>query len=382
MAGLALFTAASAACGLAPDVGWLIAARAVQGAGGALVMPMTMALLSAAYPPAQRGQALGIYAGITGLAVLGGPVVGGAVVQGASWHWIFWLNLPIGLALIGLVRQRIAESAVGPSAALDLPGLVLVTGAALGTVWSLMHGTSDGWTSPSVLGPLAVGLGLLGGFLLWEQRTPRPMVPLRLFRAPAFAGGNAAVFLMTGALYGTLFFASQFLQTAQGHGPLDAGLRLLPWTGVLFVVGPLAGRLLGRFGGRPLLVGGLALQAVGMAWLGRIVTPDLGFVDLVAPFILAGVGVSLAMPAAQHAVVSAVRTSEIGTASGTFSMLRFLGGSFGVALSATVFAMAGGFGSPQHFSAGFAAALGVSAILSLFGALAGLGLPGRVVARG
>jgi EmrB/QacA subfamily drug resistance transporter len=374
-AGLALFVAASAGCALAPGAGWLIAARAVQGAGAALVMPVAMTLLSANFPPQERGKALGLFSGVTGLALIAGPVVGGAVAEGLAWPWIFWINLPIGLVIL-LLHRRISES-VGPGTALDIRGLVLVTGAALGVVWGLMRGNSAGWASPSVVALLAAGLMLAVAFVICEQRTSEPMVPMRLFRSRAFSSGIASSFLFYASMYGVLFLLPQFLQVAQANGPLGAGLRLLPWTATLFVFAPLAGALINRIGERSLIVIGLFLQALGIAWIGLIVTPDLAYAKLVTPLVLAGAGVSMAMPAAQNAVLSAVKPSEIGKASGTFNMFRFLSGAFGIAILAAVFARTGGLYSPQAFSAGFAPALGVSAALSLMAAIAGIWQPAR-----
>ena len=263
VAGLILFVVASAACALARSAGALIAARAVQGAGAALVMPLAMALLSAAFPPQERGRALGMFSGLTGLALIAGPVVGGAVAEGIAWQWIFWINVPIGLVAIALVRRRIQES-FGMSTAVDVLGVILVTGAVLGAVWGLMRGNASGWTSPEVIAAFVAGLLLAGAFVAWELRARAPMVPMRFFGSRAFASGNAACFLYTGSLYGAVFFMAQFLQTAQGHGPLGAGLRLLPWTATLFVVAPLAGVLVNRTGERTLIAGGLILQAIGM----------------------------------------------------------------------------------------------------------------------
>ncbi len=343
-AGLALFVAASAACALAGGAGWLIAARAVQGAGAALVMPTAMTLLSATFPPQERGKALGMFSGVTGLALIAGPVVGGGVAEGLAWPWIFWINIPIGLVIL-LVRRRIPES-VGSGSALDITGLVLVT-------------------------VLAVA------FVVCEQRTRDPMVPMRLFRSRAFSSGIASSFLFYAAMYGVVFLLPQFLQVAQGNGPLGAGLRLLPWTATLFVFAPIAGALVNRVGERPLIVVGLFLQAIGIAWIGLIIAPDLAYSKLITPLVLAGAGVSMAMPAAQNAVLSAVAPAEIGKASGTFNMFRFLAGAFGIAVLVAVFAQVGGLYSPQAFSAGFAPALGVSAALSLLAAIAGLWQPAR-----
>ncbi|HEY2595913.1 MAG TPA: DHA2 family efflux MFS transporter permease subunit, partial [Chloroflexota bacterium] len=379
LVGLTIFTAASAACAVSPNVEWLIAARAVQGAGGAIVMPIALALLSAAFSPDARPRALGLYSGLAGLAILGGPVIGGAIVQGAAWHWIFWLNVPIGVVTIALSSSRIRSNATeAPRAALDIVGLLLAGGASLALVWGLARSNAAGWWSTEVLVALGVGLVLGVGFVGWELRSSAPMIPMRLFRSRAFSAGNAASFLFTAALYGTLFFATQFLQTAQGYTPLQVGLRLLPWTATLFFIAPLAGRLVTRFGERPLIVLGLLLQAAGFAWIRAVAAPDVDFVNLIVPFVLAGAGVSMAMPAAQNAVLSAVHHAELGKASGTYNSMRFLGGTFGIALAATVFGAVGGFGSPEQFTAGFSAAVGVSALLSCLGALVGASVPGRV----
>jgi EmrB/QacA subfamily drug resistance transporter len=372
--GIGLFAGASAACALAPSVGWLIAARALQGAGAALVVPLAMALLAAAFPPEERGRALGLFSGVTGVALIVGPVVGGAIAQGLAWQWIFWINLPIAVIVIPLAARRIDES-FGPSAALDIPGIALVTGSALGLAWGLMRGNSAGWGSLEVVGTLGAGLLLAAAFIGWELRAREPMVPMRFFRSNAFASGITSSFFFYASMYGVLFFLPQFLQVAQGHGPFAAGVRLLPWTATLFVVAPLAGKLLNRIGERPLVVTGLILQALGMAWIALIVAPDLAYVQLVAPLILAGAGVSMAMPAAQNSVLNAVAGTEIGKASGTFNMLRYLGGVFGIAVLVAVFARTGNFGSAQAFSDGFALAIGASAGLSTVAAIAGLWLP-------
>jgi EmrB/QacA subfamily drug resistance transporter len=374
--GLGLFVLASAACALAPNVGWLIVARAVQGGGAAMVMPLALTLLSAAFPPEQRGRALGIFSSITGLALLSGPVVGGAIAGGLAWQWIFWLNVPIGLLAIPLVLNYIRES-FGPRTALDIGGLFSVSGAAFGLVWGLIRGNSAGWSSLEVVAALAIGVLLVVVFVAWEMRTPAPMVPMRFFRSSAFSSGNLVNFLLQASLIGAVFFMAQFLQTALGYGPLDAGLRLLPWTATLFVVAPISGALLNRIGTRPLAVCGLLLQAIGMTWIALIARPVLPYPELVVPLILAGSGVSMALPAVQNAVISSVAVNEIGKASGAFNMLRQLGGAFGVAILAAVFAGVGSFGSSQAFSNGFAPAMGVSAALSLTAAIVGIALPGR-----
>jgi EmrB/QacA subfamily drug resistance transporter len=374
--GLGLFAAASAACALAPDVGTLIAARAVQGAGSALIMPLGLALLSAAFPPEKRGAAIGIFSAITGLAVASGPLVGGAVVEGISWEWIFWINVPIGLVAIPLVLTRMRES-FGPDTGLDIPGLALITGGALGLVWGLVRGNQAGWVSPEVLGSLAAGALLVAAFVAWELRAREPMLPMRFFRSRSFSAGNAAIFFTFASLFAAVFFYAQLLQTVLGYGPLGAGLRLLPWTATFITVAPIAGALADRIGERPLMVGGLSLQAIGMAWLALIAEPGMAYSQMLAPFIVAGVGISMAIPAAQNSVLGSAANDAIGKAAGTNSMMRELGGVFGIAVSVAVFAAAGSYASAQAFTDGFAPAIFVAAALALAGAVAGLALPSR-----
>ena len=375
LAGLSLFTVMSAACALAPSIGWLIAARAVQGAGSAMIMPHAMALLSAAYPPQKRAKALGIFSGVTGLAILGGPMIGGAVVQGLSWPWIFWLNVPIGLVVIPLARRKIDESR-GRAARLDAGGVVLVTAAALGLVWGLVRGNTAGWGSAEVLGALAVGVAATVGFVAWERRTPEPMLPMRLFRSRSFAAGNAAGFAMYASIFGAAFFLTQYFQTAWHYGPLG-GLRLAPWTVTLSLVAPVAGALAARVGDRALITTGLSLQAAGFVWIAFVAREHLGYAAIVAPLVLAGCGVSMAMVAAQNCVIGAVPPAEIGKAAGTFNTLRQLGGTFGIAILAAVFTSTGSYASARAFGAGFVPAAQVAAGLSLAGAVAGAFVPSR-----
>ncbi|MGY6023464.1 MFS transporter [Streptomyces spinosirectus] len=375
-AGLALFTAASAACALAPGVGWLIAARAAQGAGAALVMPLAMALLSAAYPPPERPRALGLFAGLTGLAVVGGPVVGGAVTQGLAWQWIFWLNLPIGLTVIPLVRRRVPESR-GAAGRVDGGGLVLVTGAAFGLVWGLIRSNAAGWGSLEVVAALTAGALCAVAFVAWQRVAERPMVPLGLFRLPGFAAGNAAGVFLYASLYGALFFAAQYFQTGRGDRPLASGLHLLAWTAAVTVVAPWAGRLTPRVGARPLAALGLALQSAGTGWLALTATPSVPYWELIGPMLVAGTGVSMAMPATQTAVLNAVAPEQIGKASGVLNTGRQLGGVFGVAVLALVFSRSGGYTGPAAFTDGFTAAIAVSSALSLAGAAVALAIPGR-----
>jgi len=375
-AGIFLFVLASVACALSGSVEWLIAARSVQGAGAALVMPLAMAILSGAFAREERARALGIFSGVTGFALIIGPAIGGFITESFGWRWIFWINLPIGLIAIALVCMRLRES-FGPAAALDIPGLVLIAAAALALVWGLLRGNVAGWTSAEVMSPLAAGVLLAAAFVVWELRARAPMVPMRLFRSRAFAAGIAASFLFYAAMYGVLFLLPQFLQTALGYGPLGGGLRLLPWTATLFVTAPIAGAVVNKVGERPLVVIGLLMQAIGLGWIAMIAAPSLAYSTLIAPLVLAGVGVSMAMPAAQNAILSSVAAAEMGKASGVFNMGRFLGGMFGIAALVAVFSGKGSVDSAATFSAGFAAAMAVASALSLLGAVAGLWLPAR-----
>jgi EmrB/QacA subfamily drug resistance transporter len=376
VAGLAVFTVASVACALAPDIGTLITARAVQGAGAAMVLPLSLTLISAAFPPAQRGRAMGLYLGITGLATFSGPFVGGVIAEGLAWQWIFWLNLPIGLLAIAFTTRRVGES-TGPDNRFDLGGVVLVTLGAFGIVWGLVRGNTAGWGSAEVLAALVLGVAFVVAFVVWEIRTAAPMLPMRFFRLTAFATANPANFCVFASLYGTLFFLAQYFQTVQGEGPLGAGLRLMPWTATLMVCAPIAGALADRFGERNFVVGGLLLQTAGMGWIAFVAGTGTGYLELLPALVVGGVGLTMAMPAAQKAVVASVRPQEIGQASGAFMMLRILGGVFGVAVSVAVFAGAGGYGSPEEFSSGFTAAMAAVAALAFAGMLVALRMPRR-----
>ena len=374
--GLGLFAAASAASALAPSVGFLIAARAVQGAGAALVLTLGLTLLTAAFPPEKRGAAIGLFSAVTGIAVAIGPLVGGAIAEGIDWTWIFWLNVPIGLAAIPLVFARIEES-FGGDTRLDLAGLALISGAAFAIVWGLVRGNSVGWDSFEIIGALAAGLVLVVAFIAHELRAAEPMLPMRFFRSRAFSAGNAAIFFTLASLFGAVFFFAQMLQTALGYGPLEAGLRLMPWTVTFITVAPLVGNLVDRVGERPFMVAGLSLQAIGMGWIALIADSGLTYSEFLIPSIVAGIGVSMAIPSAQNSVVGSFSVEDIGKAAGANSMMRELGGVFGVAVAAAVFAGAGSFASPDAFLDGFAPAVGVLAAFSAVGAVVALALPGR-----
>jgi len=372
--GLGVFTLASAAAALAGSANELIAARAIQGLGGAIVLPLTLTILSAAVPPERRGVALGAWGGISGLAVALGPLVGGAIVQGISWQWIFWLNVPIGLLLIPVALTRLDETR-GPSNRLDLPGLGLASTGLLGVVWGLVRGNGQGWTSPEIVVSLVAGVALVVAFVAWELRTEHPMLPMRFFRNRTFALTNVASLLMFFGMFGSIFLLVQFFQTVQAYSPLQAGLRILPWTAMPIFIAPIAGALSDRIGGRPLMAVGLALQAGGLAWIATVSTPTMAYGSIVVPFILSGVGMAMYFAPVANVVLSAVRPEEEGQASGANNAIRELGGVFGVAVLASIFAHYGGYRTSDTFVSGLTPAIYVGAAIVAAGALAALFIP-------
>ncbi len=374
--GLLLFTVASAACAMAPSIEVLIAARTLQGVGAAIITPLSLTILTAAFPAARRGAIVGIWGGIGGLAIAAGPLVGGAVTQGLSWHWIFWVNVPIGIAAAILSTRFLAESH-GPVTRLDVPGLALVTSGAIGVIWGLVRANDAGWASAEVVAALGLGVLALAAFILWETRAPAPMLPLRLFKVRTFAAANATAFLMMGTITSAAFLASQYFQLGLGYSPLGTGLRFLPLTGTPFLVAPLAGLLSDRIGTRPLIVTGLALGALGLGWIARIATAGVGYDQLVVPFVVVGVGISMAMANTPAAALSAVAPADIGKASGVVNTLQRFGSAFAIAIVSAVFAANGHFGSPVSVAAGFRPAITVAAGLSLLGAITALAITSR-----
>jgi len=374
--GIAIFTLASAAAALAPSIGALDAARAVQGVGGAIVMPLTLTILSAAVPAERRGLALGAWGGISGLAVAIGPLVGGAVVSGISWHWIFWLNVPIGLVVAPLALWRLEESH-GPASRLDLPGLGLASAGLFGIVWGLVRGNSIGWGSPEIVGALVGGFALLAVFVWWELRTEQPMLPMRFFENRTFALANVSSLFMFFGMFGSIFLLAQFFQTVQGYSPLQSGLRILPWTAMPIFVAPIAGALSDRIGGHILMGVGLLLQATGLAWIAAVSTPTTAYSALVLPFILSGAGMALFFAPVANVVLSSVSPIEEGQASGANNAIRELGGVFGVAVLASFFAHYGGYGSGTEFVDGMTPAVYVGAVVVAIGGLAALAIKRR-----
>jgi EmrB/QacA subfamily drug resistance transporter len=372
--GLGVFTAASAACALAPTAGLLIAARAVQGLGAAIIMPLSLTILTKAFPTSRRGAIVGIWGGIAGLGVASGPLIGGSVVQGLDWHWIFWLNVPIGVAATVLARVRLVESG-GPDTRLDLPAVAMVSLGAVAVVFALVRANDVG-LAPT-LAVLGAGVGLIGGFLAWERRAVAPMLPLRLFRSRSFRAANATAFLMTAALFAAAFLTAQYFQLVLSKSPLDTGLRLLPWTAAPLLIAPAAGALSDRVGPRPVLATGMLLQAVGLGWFGALATVHSGYGRLVLPLLVAGIGVSMALPTTAAAALSAVPPADLGKAAGTANTLQRFGSAFGVAAATAVFAAYGGLGTPASFAAGFRPALMLAAGLSAIGAVTALAVGRR-----
>ena len=372
--GLGLFTVGSAAAALAPGIGALVTARAVQGVGAAILIPLTLTLLSAAVPPARRGLALGAWGAVGGLAIAIGPLVGGAVVEGASWQWIFWLNVPIGIVLLPVAWRRLTES-YGPATRLDLRGVALASLGLLGIVLGVVRGNDHGWTSMTVLPPMVIGALLVAAFLVWEMRAPEPMLPLRLFRSRGFTITNAASLLMFFGMFGSIFLLAQFLQVVQGYSPLQAGIRTLPWTAMPVLVAPIAGMLSDRIGGRPLLVTGLALQAIGLGWLAAIASPTVAYAALVPAFVVSGVGMSLFFAPVANVVLGSVRREEEGIASGANNAIRELGGVFGIAVLGAVFSARGGYASGTSFVTGLSAAVWVGGAAVAAAAALALALP-------
>jgi EmrB/QacA subfamily drug resistance transporter len=376
LAGLTVFTGASAAAAMAPGIDSLIMARAVQGVGAAVMLPLTMTLLTAAVPAAKRGMAYGIWGAVNGLAVASGPLIGGSLTEHVSWHWIFWLNVPLGLALLPLARLRLAES-YGAGARLDIPGTLLASGGLFGLVYGLVRGPADGWTSSLVLTGLIAGVALLAAFVVHGSRAKNPMLPMRLFRSRAFAGINAASLLMFLGMFGSIFLLSQYMQGVLGYSPTQAGLRMLPWTGMPMLVAPIAGILSDRIGGRPVVATGLFLQAVGLGYLAYVDTAGASYAAQLPALIISGIGMALYFAPAANLVMSSVRPQEQGIASGANNALREVGGALGIAIMSSIFSAQGGYESAQSFVDGLRPALVTGSGVVALAALAALVIPAR-----
>ncbi len=377
--GLGLFTVASIACATAGSAGALIAARAVQGAGAAIVLPLSLTLISEAFPLAKRGSAIGIWGGITGLGVAIAPLVGGAIIQGISWQWIFWINVPVGLVSAVASAVLLRESR-GPRPRLDLVGLPLIALGLLALVWAPVRAPAKGWGSGEVVGALILGAALIAAFVFWEGRARVPMVPLEYFRRRGFSSAGGVAFLFAFALIGSVFWIAQMLQVGMGYSPLASGIRMLVFTMMPMVFAPLAGIGSDRFGNRPFMVVGLLLMGGGFIWLGLLMKAGVGYTSLMLPFIVAGIGISFVFPTMANAAVGAVPVVDSGVAAGTNNTMQQSGGLFGVAVMAAVFAANGSYNSPVTFMHGIRVALLVAAAVALVAAIPALLGPSKSTA--
>ena len=338
--GVTVFTAGSAASALAPGIDVLIAARAVQGVGAAIVTPLTVTLIASVTPPQRRGMALGLWGATVGLGAALGPVIGGAVTDAASWQWIFWINVPVGIAVLPLLLlTRESRSGAGR---LDPAGVILATAGLFGIVFGLIRGNSHGWTSAQVLGSLAGGGLLLVAFGAWESRAATPMLPLSLFRSRGFSAASTTMLLTNMGMFGVIFLVSQFLQSVMGYTPLGAGVHGLPWT---------------------------AAPAT---------TP---YADLILPFLIAGTGLGFFFAPITRLTLNYAPGQLEGIASGTSNALRQVGTVLGIAVLGSVFSATGGLGSPGQFTTGLTAALTVSAAILAAGAVVILLAPETRTAR-
>ncbi|MBJ7347190.1 MAG: DHA2 family efflux MFS transporter permease subunit [Thermoleophilaceae bacterium] len=376
MIGLSIFTLASMVAAAAPTIDALVGARALQGFGAAIVTPLTLTLLAEAFPGERRGLALGVWSGVSGLGVALGPVIGGAVLEGfGSWQWIFGVNVPIGITVVLLTKWRLAESR-GEIRTLDLRGLALVSTGLTGLTYAIVRGQNLGWGTAAILIPGITGVLLLVAFIAWEKRALHPTLPLRFFRSRGFSSTSVVSFAMFFGVFGSIFYLSQFFQTAQGYSPLEAGIRTLPWTAMPIFIAPLAGIFSDRIGARPFMAVGLTLQAIAITWISQIAEPTTPYGEMIIPFMIAGAGMAMVFAPAANAVLASVRPSEAGLASGATNAIREVGGVMGVSMLGVLFAANGSYASPQAYSDGVAAALPLGAAVLAIGAIAALFVPG------
>ncbi len=331
LVGLTVFTLASAACALAASEGQLIGARAVQGVGGALLNPLSLSILVAAFPRRELPTAIGVWAGISGLGLAVGPLLGGFLVEHVSWSAVFWINVPIGVVAFAVVAWAVVESNDPGSRSLDVVGTALVTAGLLALVWGLIETTSHSWTSSYVLGFLAAAAVILAAFVAWELRQRDPMVPLGFFRTPAFAVSSGVILLVGLALFGVVFFLTLYFQNVRGYSAMKAGAATLPMTMMVLAVAPIAGRLNSRIGPRPLMSAGMVSSSIGLLGLAQV-TADSSYHAIWPFFVLLGAGIAMTMPSASSAGMSAVDPDKAGIASGVINTSRQIGGALGIAV--------------------------------------------------
>ncbi|MDJ0356656.1 MFS transporter [Paenarthrobacter sp. PH39-S1] len=367
--GLTIFTLGSTGCALASSASWLIAARALQGAGAAVITPTALALIAAVFPTERRGRALGIASGVTGLSTLLGPVLGGAVTSLFGWSWIFWLNVPIGIITIVLTALKIPESR-GARFPLDTPGLALLIVGIFSVIVGLNGISGSG--AQFLAGTLLFGGVVLTVFVSWEHHARYPILPTSYFRLKSFTVGNTVTVLHIATVLGAVFMMAQFLQRGLGLTPVMSGLALLPWTGSMLLVAPIAGELSDRVGARPVMIVGLLLGATGLGWLALVVHTGMTYWEVALPLVFSGIGNSAAFPAVQKYVLTGFDIGELGRAVGVNSLIRELGGVLGIATAGGVFARYGSYSNSVTFIAGFkptmalcAASLAAAAFLTL-----------------
>jgi EmrB/QacA subfamily drug resistance transporter len=372
--GIGIFTVASALCAVSTDPWMLIAARAVQGAGAAALMPLSLTLLVGSVSARMRPLAIGIWGGISGLGVALGPLIGGAVIQGWSWDAIFWINVPVGIVTFPLVLLALPNS-FGARLRADVVGVVLAGVGVLGVVYGIIRGNDAGWGSLEVLGSIVGGAVLIAAFIVWESRVSNPLLPLRLFRDRSFSVANVVGLVFSFGIFGSVFILIQFLQIVQGSSPLEAGVQTMPWTLAPMVIAPLAGLIAPRVGTRSLIFVGLLFQAIGVGWLAFTMAPDVGYGTLLPAFVFAGVGMGLVFAPSSTAVLANMTAEDNAKASGTNSTLREIGVALGIAVLTAIFTANGGVFTPTGYVDAAIPAIWVGAIALALAALISLALP-------
>lgn len=375
--GLLLFALASAGCAVVTSIGWLVFARALQGAASAVLVPVAMTLLGSAVTPPQRPRAMGVFSSLTGLAVLSGPLIGGLLVDGLGWRWVFWINIPLCVATAFLARLRI-QSNDRLVSKIDWLGVILLTTAMTAIVWGLSEGNAAGWSSGAIVSALTIGAVAAIAFFAWETKAIDPLVPGRLMQSVQFRAGNLVCLLMFMSMMGTLIFMAQYFAITQRASASGAGWRMMPWTASLFLAAPIAGVLAGRVGERLPAVTGLFVQSAALVWMSFLCKGVGSYAAWVPPLVLAGVGISLAMPAVQSAVLGSVAPRDMGKASGIYNTMRQLGWACGAAAAVAVFSALGSLATVETVSNGYAGVLLLTAALSATGALLSLKLPGAL----
>ncbi|MFC5531603.1 MFS transporter [Cohnella yongneupensis] len=371
LAGVAVFTLGSLLSGVSDSAISLILSRALQGVGGAAIVPLSLTLVNGAFPPEKRAAALGMWSGIAGLGLSIGPLVGGLIMEGAPWQMIFYVNVPIGLIAFVLGLKWLQPSR-GIRKPFDPVGIVLLTSGLLGIVFGLERGNSEGWGSTLVVSALAGGFALLALFYLWERKRENPFIRFDLFRRKAYASYVFAGFWMNAGVFGAIFLLTLFLQQAQGNSPLGAGVREMAWTTMTMIAAPLAGLAINRFGNKNVLLAGLAFQTVALAWFAWLISAkgaDFSFVQMLAPMMLAGTGMGLSFTPLSHGSLTSVPEDAAGEASGMGNATRELGGVFGIAITGLIFQSGATVTNPEQFADHIVPSLEAGALMMAFALL-------------